>query len=339
MIATDRTARMYSLMIAAALAQVLCFARVHRRRSIATLIGGALLTDLAVAANFTAVFFFAAEAVWLAWLWLRRPALRTADAAPLWPALMLAMAGVVFLALSASDVHAALTRLHAGVLATIEPQPPWWPLHAIRVMTGNAAFWPLLAALAVALWSASSILSVRFVLLWTLVPFALVELISYLITPLMLERYVLLSLLGCLLLAGIGLAVLPDARLRYLILGLIVVFSLSHAHHHWRARDDVQWREAANFALSAAPPSQPIAVLPPFEPILAMRYYVAPEARDRLMSAPATLDKNRVWQLTCTHQAPLLIAQTELPRATLAEAAACYPRLLATFRLVEVRAQ
>lgn len=342
MITIDRTARMYPLMLAAVFAQLFCFARTHRRGAVASVVGAALAADLAVAANFTALFLFTAQALWLVWLWFSSGGNedRTAHASGLSigrPAAALALAALIFLPFALIDAPIAVRVLHAGVLGSITPRPAWWPLRAAQVMTGNAAFWPMLGLAIFGIWRAwRAGRAIRFILCWALVPFAILEFVSYAITPMMVERYVLASLAAYLVLAAVGLACLPAGPMRYLAAALVVAQSLAHVHHHWRAPEDVQWREAARFAVAAAPAGQPIAVMPPEEPLLVLRYYLAPSARARVVGADARLDARRNWQMRCGAE-PLLIGSTELPQASLQQVEACYPRLLARFRLVEVR--
>ena len=342
MIETDRTARMYTLMLSAIFAQLWCFSLIHRRRNAWALGGAIVLTDLAVAANIIALFFFAAEALWLAYLAIlitlgtRAPRLSIMR-----PAAALILAGVLFVPVGIADIQVATTAMHSGTWATIEPHPLGWPFRAIEAMTGNAAFWIMFALVAFAIWDLrrTSPLASGFVLFWLLLPFVILELLSRLVTPMMVERYVLPSLVAWMVLAGVGLAVLPNQWLRYAMTALVVAQSLAHIRHHWRAPEDTQWREAAQFAIQAAPSDQNVAVMPPHEPIMVMSYYLPPEQRDRLVSGDATLaSESRIWMLRCGPQ-PVMVAASELPPQTLEQVARCYPRLLKRFRLVEVRSR
>ncbi len=343
MVTIDRTARMYTLMLFAVFGQLWAFARTHRQPEVGTVIGAALCTDLAVAANFTSLLLFMAEALWLAYLWVSLGRQIDADTGgpelSVWrPAAALILAVGLYLPIGISDAHGALSGLHAGIWNSIEPRPPWWPFRALQVMTGNAAFWPMLLLAIFAVWRARRQgRAIGFILCWVLAPFALLELVSYVITPMMVERYVLIGLAGYLALTAVGLASISKVPLRYLIAAIVVVQSLVHVHHHWRTPEDVQWREAARFAIQAAPAGGQIAVMPPEEPLLVLKYYLPPSAHPRLVSADATLDPSRHWQMRCGPE-PLLIASTELPAESRPRLEACYPRLLKRFRLVEVRA-
>jgi hypothetical protein len=341
MISLDRITRMYPLMLVAIFGQIWCFARAHRRASPWVILGAAMCTDIAVSANFTSLFFFLAEALWLAYVWLRitrNPdgARGASELSMWWPLAALILAGVLFLPIGITDARIAVTTLHAGVLAAIEPRPPWWPIRALQVMTGNAAFWPMLLLSIFGVWTtARQGLAVRFILCWMVLPFAILELISLAITPMMVERYALASLVAYLVLTAVGLGQLPGGVLRYLVAGFVIVLSLAHVHHHWRAPEDVQWREAARFAVQAAPDGQKIVVIPE-EPVMVLRYYLPADSRSQLVAADAKLDESRHRHLKCGPE-PVVIASTELPAEFMPQLNSCYPRLLARFRLVEVR--
>jgi len=341
MVTTDRTARMYTMMLIAAIAQSWFFIRSSRRPGAANVIAATFFTALAIASNIIVLSLFAAEAFWLALLWLPSQARKVRGRlSVLRPATALILAAALFLPLAIVDGRAALGAFHAGVWETIEPQPPWWPVRALMVMTGNAAFWPLLLIALYAIWEQHTRypFGIRFILCWLLIPFGLIEIASYAVTPMMLERYVLPSLIAFLVLAAVGIASIHGVALRYAIAILVVGQSLAHLHHHWCNPEDVQWREAARFAVAATPAGQRIAVVP-LEPLMVLRYYLDEPERMRLVGADAQLDPNtRLWTITCG-QEPILIADSELPPASLQQISACYPRLLKQFRLVEVRAR
>ncbi len=338
MIATDRIARMYPLMLAAMFAQLWCFARLHRQRSIPTILGAALLTAIAVACNFTAIFFFGAEASWLVYLWFATRLRGQNNRLSVWrPASALLVAGILFLPLGIADARVAINSMHAGILGAIEPQAPWWPLRAIQVLTGNAAFWVAIPLAIIAGWVQRDRLALRFVLCWLVVPFAMLEMVSYLITPLMVERYILASLAAFLVLVAIGLAVLPDGIIRYGVATLLIGQSLAHVRHHWRIPEDVQWREAAQFAAHSVSEGGKVAVIPPAEPLMVLRYYLPRDQRDLVVGADAhRTTTDPAWRLRCGLE-PLLIVSTEIPRDSWPSIEACYPHLLHHFRLVDVR--
>lgn len=69
LVVSDRTARMYSLTLAAELAQVIFFLRARREGGLRNYAGVACFSALAVAANFSALCLLAAEAAWLCGCW------------------------------------------------------------------------------------------------------------------------------------------------------------------------------------------------------------------------------------------------------------------------------
>src|SRR5260370_7952759 len=147
----------------------------------------------------------------------------------------------------------------------MEQRPPWWPFRAIQVVSGNAALWPLVALSIFGGWRQWSQVdnAVRFILSWLLLPFAMVMAVSYLLTPFMVERYVLSSLVAFLALAGLGIASFRSDIVRYAVAVLVVAQSLAHVHHHWRVPEDIQWREARQLAPPLLPNRAKSAVMPP----------------------------------------------------------------------------
>jgi hypothetical protein len=238
---------------------------------------------------------------------------------------------------SGIEVHA----LHAGALKSIEYQPPWWPFRAMQVLSGNAAFWPLLALSIFGVWyqRAQAPRAIGFIACWLVVPFVLDMIVSYAITPFMLERYVLASLVAFLVLAAIGLASIQSGVARYVIATLVVAQSLAHIHHHWRSPEDIQWREAAQFAAAAVPSGEKVALMPPGEPQYVVNYDLTPQQRDIVVNCDASFDgATRTWAFRCG-QEPIAIVQLELPRDFLNAIQQCCPRTLKKFRQVEVLAR
>ena len=339
MAAMARIVRMYPLMLALMLAQVCFFVRAHRRAAPMNYIAAAIFAALAVAANDTAIFFFVAEALWLAyprWRQARRanqPRLSTVR-----PALSLALAALIFAPLAAVAWRSGYGAFEHGAMAWVEPRPPWWPIDALRGMTGNAAFIPILALAIWGMWIEWSRARRAMVLMlcWFAVPFAAVIAISYTVTPLMMERYVLASLVAFLALAGVGLASIRTPWLRGALATLVVIQSLAHIHHHWRKSEDIQWREAAAVARAVAPRGAQIAVMPPDEPLWVVRYYLPVEERSTAVGADAHFGgPERRWSFRCGAE-PIAIVETDLPPDAFAAVRRCYPRTVADFRRVAV---
>jgi mannosyltransferase len=342
MITWDRTARMYSPMLAAMLAQLFFFVRAHRQAGLLNTAAAAIFTMIAVAFNYTALFFFAAEGLWLAYVFIARNA---RDAVPklsfVRPALALIAAAALVVPLAAMSSGIEVHALHAGALKSIERQSPWWPFRAMQVLAGNAAFWPLLALSIFGVWyqRTRAPRAIGFIACWMVVPFAIDMIVSYAITPFMLERYVLASLVAFLVLAAIGLASIQSGVARYAIAVIVVAQSLAHIHHHWRSPEDIQWREAAQFAAAVVPNGKKVALMPPGEPQYVVHYYLTPHQRDVVVNSDASFDgTTRTWAFRCGRE-PIAIVQLELPREFLNRIEQCYPRTLRKFRHLEVLAR
>ncbi len=333
MIAWGRISRMYPLMLAAVLAQIFFFARTCRRAGAFNWMAAGFFGALAAASNYTALFVFASEGSWLAYLQRFGRGRNTSDQISVQRPVGALMLGVVLLApLAVTAGTVGFGALHAGKYEWIEQRPPWWPFRAIQVVSGNAALWPLVALSIFGGWRQWSQAdnAVRFILSWLVLPFAMVMAVSYLLTPFMVERYVLSSLVAFLALAGLGIASFRSDIVRYAVAVLVVAQSLAHVHHHWRVPEDIQWREAAELAASVVPSGEKIAVMPPGEPLMVLRYYLSRSKHDiDVVGADAKLDGPE----------PAAIVQLELPREFLSAIQPCYPRTLQKFRHVEVLAR
>ena len=343
MIAWGRISRMYPLMLAAVLAQIFFFARTCRRAGAFNWMAAGFFGALAAASNYTALFVFASEGSWLAYLQRFGRGRNTSDQISVQRPVGALMLGVVLLApLAVTAGTVGFGALHAGKYEWIEQRPPWWPFRAIQVVSGNAALWPLVALSIFGGWRQWSQAdnAVRFILSWLVLPFAMVMAVSYLLTPFMVERYVLSSLVAFLALAGLGIASFRSDIVRYAVAVLVVAQSLAHVHHHWRVPEDIQWREAAELAASVVPSGEKIAVMPPGEPLMVLRYYLSRSKHDiDVVGADAKLDgHSKTWSFRCGPE-PAAIVQLELPREFLSAIQPCYPRTLQKFRHVEVLAR
>jgi len=106
---------------------------------------------------------------------------------------------------------------------------------------------------------------------------------------------------------------------------LIVFLALVQAHinNPWD-KPEVQWREAAAFALSRAAPGEHIAVVPSYA-FNVVGYYVAPNLRD----IPVGLERR------CGPQRMVIMAEVPPDLTTMMNS--CYPRLMKRMHHVEVR--
>jgi mannosyltransferase len=335
-----RTVRMYPLTLVLELAQVVCFlratsVRVRRRERIASLAGAAVFSALAIASNFTAALLIAAEAMWLAWVAVRRLNGARASAMNglhLLSPLLALCAGMALLGPIAPRAgRTSMAVVQAGVLDWSHMRPPWWPLEMLRSASGKG---PFLLLLPLAIYGGWRIgrngggLALTFLLWWMLAPVALVMGVSYAFTPFEEMRYVISSVAAFFILAGIGLAAINDTRLRFALIALLVVVSLDHVRRDFIKPRYVQWREATALALAAHASGGSIAVVPGYA-VNVVRYYLPPKLR---ASAEEAGEHCEVRQRVL-----VLAGQGTLEPRRVAALRDCDPLVVGRLRLVEVR--
>ncbi len=343
-----RTVRMYPLTLALELGQVFCLLRGLSMRTsacarVASLIGVALLTVLAISANFTAALLVAAEVPWLAMLLatghLRRsaPAMNEAGRSGMSEAHLLSAglalaAGIALLAaIAPAAPRNSIAIVRAGVLNWSRLRSPWWPLMMLRSASGKAPF-PILLGLALyGGWRMhrKQAAALSFLLFWILGPIALVMVISYVFAPFEETRYVTGSVAAIFILAGIGIAEIADPRLGLCLLALLLALSLDHVRRDFARPIFVQWRAATALALRSASPGDAIGVTPAYA-VNAARYCTRPSLRARLEPGTGRCDAPQPRVL-------ILAGAERMSREDLAKVRACAPHVLARWRLVEVR--
>ncbi len=281
LVISDRTARMYSLTLAAELAQVIFFLRARREGGLRNYAGVACFSALAVAANFSALCLLAAEAAWLlCLLGARRAGESIAKRQVVLTALCVAAGMAMLVPLLLAAAPSVATAVHGGIIDWIKPRPPWWPLVMLEQWTGWVLFSPLAALAGFGVWrqwrGADS--APALFLAWLLVPMLAVAGFSWAVMPLMVPRYLLGSLVAFFALAALG-AVSIENRLAVLGLAAALAFvSLQRIHRHFRRPQGVQWREAVELARASAGPPGPIAVVPYYAADVA-RYYLPAGSR------------------------------------------------------------
>jgi uncharacterized membrane protein len=330
---SDRTARMYPLTMCAELLQITFFIRAQRRGGMLNYVALALFTAAMIASNFTSIFLMVTEGLWLgclltATLWDTQPRWRAAFRTGCALA-----AGIVLLLPWQSGVFASSQGAVAeGAIDWIKLQPISWPYTMLRDSSGdNTLFWMLVALAAFGVWRKwrSGRVVAEFFALWTAGPLLAVMAVSYLIHPLEFPRYVLISFVGMFALAGLGAASVRSAVLRIVLAILLINLSVAPVHDRVRHPDEAAWRDATMEASLRTTAGEQVAVFPPYC-INVVRFYMPPERR-----AAAVPMGNE-----CS-QAPVLILSGRdiTPEKQIAAAEACYPRVLADFNLVEVRAR
>ncbi|MGD0073491.1 MAG: hypothetical protein ABSD31_04035 [Candidatus Binataceae bacterium] len=298
----SREARMYPILLVAILAQVWFLLRAARVGGIRNYAGVCIFTALAVAAHFSAACVLASEGLWLLYILAssRRPGdARDARDTPrrvrlyslagqsaAWKlAASLALGITITVPVMRGAMHASAAAIGAGAINWIRPPTIWESLTIFRGGTGIFIL-PMIAAIGALLglrWAPGAVL---FALIWMWVPVGLQLLVSYTLTPLLVERYVLSSFVPFYLLIALAVCSASTPRTRWAGFALVTILALGQdvrffAHQH----NDANWREAAKIASSSAAPGQPIAVVPAYA-VNVVRYYVAPEKRPEVVATP-----------------------------------------------------
>jgi mannosyltransferase len=329
---SDRTARMYSLTLAAELAQVIFFLRARREGGTSNYVGVACFSALAVAANFSALCLLAAEAAWLLWLLGARRATRpVATRQVVLTALSVAAGIATLVPLLMAVAPSVATAVHGGIVDWIKPRPLWWPLIMLEQWTGWVLFAPLAALAGFGAWrqwrGADS--APAFFLAWLLVPMIAMAGFSWAAMPLMVPRYLLGSLVAFFVLAALGAASIEN---RLIVLGVaaaLAFISLQRIHRHFRRPQGAQWREAVEIACASAGPQGQIAVVPDYAAD-AVRYFLPAGSRQFAVGFEGGCGPAPV---------AILVGATYVPDGITAKAQACYPHVLAELRNLEVRAR
>ncbi len=271
MVRYTREARMYPLLMVAALAQTAFVLRSHRRGGLPNYAGVSLFAALSIAANFSAIFLVAAQGLWLM---LSRKGRRYGWA---WkPLAALAAGGIVLLPFSGVAIENSAVALRQGDLNWISP-PAWWsPFSFFNRGTGTLPF-PLLLVLAVwgviAQWRRFRD-AIVFALLWMYGPVLLLLVMSLTVTPLLVERYALSCFVPFFILAALGIRNIPSAPIRASALALAVALSAAHTAAFLLKPPSRQWTHAVE-RIRTYSPAASIVAAPPHGANL-LRYYLPP---------------------------------------------------------------
>lgn len=332
MVLSDRTVRMYPLVMVAELSQIMFLMRAQRRGGLVNYAAVAIFTAMMVAANFTASFLLVAEGLWLGCLLLARfaGARRAAALAIFSPAAAIA-AGVALLGpMLPAAAAASAAAVQYGAINWIKLQPVWWPYTTLRGAAGSHSTFRVLAALGVfgVCWRwASTRLASGFLAAWMLGPLAAVMAVTYLVRPLEFPRYVIISSVALFAFAGLGAAAPRSTAVRIVLAVLLVHLSLRPLRHWLRHRHEAAWSEATALAARHSAPNATIAVFPDFA-VNVVRYYLPPARR---AATVGVLDQCGAAQVL------ILSGRRIYPEAKVAAIQACYPHLVARLRKVEVR--
>ncbi len=249
-----RQARMYSMMQAWILAQVIFLFRARRLGGLANYAGLAIFSAIAVATNFTAVLVLVAEALWLIYLLLAaaRSDERKPGAAP-WLMAAAVVAGLVLLLPFFAGLRYGVEGVKRGDYNWIKPPGPWEPLATFESGLGSWPF-PLFALFAIAggirLWRSHRDEAVL-ILLWIGLPPVVLFAGSYLVTPMLVTRYLISSFVPLFILTAIGIESLPSRNYRAVAIVAIVSLSILRVSSDLRLADH-RWHDACEIALAKA---------------------------------------------------------------------------------------
>jgi mannosyltransferase len=277
----SREARMYPMLLAAILAQLVMFLRALRAGGATNYVAVAILTAVIIAMNYASLAVPAVEGLWLLYLLTRaRWRLTDAVARGAWASMaMLAVGGLILVPRLLSLRTASHATLHGW-----RTLPAWYaPFALFNKATGSFAF-PILAALAiwgaVAGWRRGRRDAVAFALLWMWAPPLLMFAASYAIAPVFVERYALSSFVPFFILVALGVFELPGDSIRVAGLALVLAFSIGHIVSYNRKPHDAQYREAITAAAAALKPGETMTAVPAYA-IEVLRYYLPSDQQSR----------------------------------------------------------
>jgi mannosyltransferase len=324
-----RQARMYSMMQAWILVQVIFLLRTRRLGGFANCAGLTIFSAIAVATNFTAALVIGAELLWMTYLRLA-PAQGNQAARTASPWLMGAaiVAAVLLLMPFLAGLRYGVEGVKRGDYEWIKPPGAWEPLATFEGGLGSWPF-PLFALFAIVgglrLWRSHREVAVLLILWIGLPPIALFA-GSYLAVPMLVTRYMISSFVPLFILTAIGIEYLPSRNYRMAAIAAIVILSILRVSSDLRLGDH-RWRDACATALANAGSRRSIGA---YHEYYIVSYYIPAAERNtvqvvRFPFHGAETDAPRV----------VIVSPTVAP-AQAAEIRREYPVTVATFKNVVV---
>ncbi len=330
LVVSDRTARMYALLVASELAQVIFFLHALRAGAWRRYAGLAGFSAVAVATNFSALFLLFAEGLWLIRLLSTAKARATvAPRAVLFAGLAVAIGLAMLLPLLLAVASTTTAAVRGGIMAWVKPRPAAWAFTMIEQWTGHTLIVPMAVLAGFGAWYQwrGAAAAPAFFALWLLAPIIAVAGFSWAVMPLMVPRYLLCSLIAFFALAALGAASIPG-RIAVIALACALAFvSLQRIHRRFGRPQGPQWREAAVIASAVAGSAGEIAVVPDYAAD-AVRYGMSRDARRLVFGFTGDCGAART---------AIVDVATYIPQAVAEKSRACYPRVVARLRRVEVR--
>ena len=247
-----RQARMYSMMLAWILVQVIFLLRTRRLGGLANYVGLTIFSAIALATNFTAALVIVAEALWLIYLQLFfAQSDDQARAATPWKIGIALAAALVLLLPFFAGLRYGVEGVKRGDYDWIKPPGPWEPFATFEGGLGTLPF-PLFALFAIMggvwLWRMHRDAAVLLIL-WIGLPPIVLFAGSYLITPMLVTRYLISSFVPVFILTAIGIESIPSRNFRSVAFIAIVTLCVLRASSDFRPGDN-RWRDACEIALT-----------------------------------------------------------------------------------------
>jgi mannosyltransferase len=274
-----RQARMYSMMQAWILAQVIFILRARRLGGVVNYAGLAIFTALAVATNFTALLVLGAEGLWLIYIFVRDVRgdgpVRIGTAWRIATAILVAM---VLLFSFTSGFENGAVGLERGDFNWIHLPGRWEPLATLESGLGSWPF-PLFLLFTIVggvrMWRMHRE-EALLALLWILLPPIALFAGSYILTPMLVTRYLISSFVPVFILTAIGIESIPAEKYRALALVAVVSLSILRDSSDLRPGDD-RWRRACELALAHDGPEHRVGACHDY---YLVSYYIGASRRD-----------------------------------------------------------
>ena len=275
-----RQARMYSMMEAWILAQVIFIFRARRLGGFANYAGIAVFSAIAVATNFTAAVVIVAEALWLIYLYVADS--DALDGAAVNRSRVLRMGVALFAAMLLLLPFFAALRygvqgVERGDYDWIKMPGRWEPFATFESALGTYPF-PLFAVFAIAgavrLWRAHRDEAVLLIL-WIVAPPLILFAGSYLVTPMLVTRYLISSFVPLFILTAIGIESIPSRQYRSAAIVAIAGLCVLRASSDFRRGDD-RWHDACEMALHDAGPQHRVGT---YNQFFMVEYYMPESER------------------------------------------------------------
>jgi len=324
-----RQARMYSMMQGWILVQVIFLLRARRLGGPANYAGLTIFSAIAVATNFTAGLVIAAEAAWLIYLYFAdaRTDAGVRSAAP-WLMAGALVAAMLLLLPFYAGLRYGVEGVQRGDYDWIQPPGALEPFETFENGLGS---WPfaLFALLAIVggvrLWRAHRDEAVLLILLVAAPPIVLLA-GSYLVTPMLVTRYLIFSFVALYILTSIGIESLPSRNYRAAAIVALVVLSVLRVSSELKPGDH-RWRDACEIALTRVGSDRRIGVCRGF---YLVSYYIPAAQRDsvQIIRIPLSGIEN--------NGPPVVIVSPNAPPEQVAEIRREYPVVVSQVKNVTV---